>query len=109
VRGGDSVLHLTAIEQGILYLLASGGGRVVTRDEILIAVWGTHVLAESNVVDRHVSDPRVKLQDDYRHPQFIATIYGAGYRFIPTFSNEGWVERFDQRRNPRRGPGSDSA
>jgi two-component system, OmpR family, alkaline phosphatase synthesis response regulator PhoP len=90
VRAGNSVVHLTGTEQSILYLLASGGGRVITRDEILDAVWGSDFVAESNVVDRHVRSLRVKLQDDYRHPQFIATVSGAGYRFIPTFSNEGW-------------------
>jgi DNA-binding response OmpR family regulator len=92
VRAGDSVVHLSGIEQSLLYLLASRGGRVVTRDEILDAVWGTDFVAESNVVDRHIRGLRVKLQNDYRHPRFIATVPGAGYRFVPTFSNEGWRE-----------------
>ena len=90
VRTGDSVIHLTSIEQSLLYLLASRAGRVVTRDEILDAVWGTDFLAESNIVDRHVRSLRIKLQNDYRHPRFIATVPGRGYRFIPTFSNQGW-------------------
>jgi len=47
-------------------------------------------VAESNIVDRHIRSLRVKLQNDYRHPRFIATVPGKGYRFIPTFSNEGW-------------------
>ncbi|HEY5275393.1 MAG TPA: hypothetical protein VIK38_02455 [Coriobacteriia bacterium] len=34
---------------------------------------------------------RIKLQNDYRHPRFIATVPGEGYRFIPTFSNRGWA------------------
>ena len=63
VRAGDSVIHLSGIEQSLLYLLASRGGQVVTRDEILDAIWGNDFVAESNVV---------------------------GYRFIPTFSNLGW-------------------
>jgi DNA-binding winged helix-turn-helix (wHTH) protein len=41
-------------------------------------------------VDRHVRSLRIKLQNDYRHPRFIATVPGQGYRFIPTFSNTGW-------------------
>jgi Response regulators consisting of a CheY-like receiver domain and a winged-helix DNA-binding domain len=90
VRAGDSVIHLSGIEQSLLYLLASRGGRVVTRDEILDAIWGPDFVAESNIVDRHVRSLRVKLQDDYRHPRFIATVAGKGYRFIPTFSNAGW-------------------
>jgi two-component system alkaline phosphatase synthesis response regulator PhoP len=90
VRTGDSVIHLSGIEQSLLYLLASRGGRVVTRDEILDAIWGTDFVAESNIVDRHIRSLRVKLQNDYRHPRFIATVPGKGYRFVPTFSNAGW-------------------
>jgi len=90
VRPGDSVVHLSGIEQSLLYLLASRAGQVVTRDEILDAIWGTDFVAESNIVDRHIRSLRVKLQNDYRHPRFIATVPGQGYRFIPTFSNTGW-------------------
>jgi DNA-binding response OmpR family regulator len=90
VRAGESVIHLSGIEQSLLYLLVSRAGRVVTRDEILDAVWGTDFVAESNIVDRHIRSLRVKLQNDYRHPRFIATVPGKGYRFIPTFSNLGW-------------------
>jgi DNA-binding response OmpR family regulator len=90
VRTGTSVIHLSSIEQSLLYLLASRGGRVVSRDEILDAIWGTDFVAESNIVDRHIRSLRIKLQNDYRHPRFIATVPGAGYRFIPVFSNLGW-------------------
>ncbi len=91
VQAGNSVIHLTSIEQSLLYLLASRNGRVVSRDEILDAIWGTDFVAESNIVDRHVRTLRIKLQDDYRQPRFIATVAGQGYRFIPTFSNTGWA------------------
>ena len=90
VRAGESIIHLSGIEQSLLYLLASRGGRVVTREEILDAIWGTDFVAESNVVDRHIRSLRIKLQNDYRHPRFIATVPGRGYRFVPTFSNLGW-------------------
>jgi DNA-binding response OmpR family regulator len=90
VRAGESVVHLSGIEQSLLYLLASRAGRVVTRDEILDAIWGTDFVAESNIVDRHIRSLRIKLQNDYRHPRFIATVSGRGYRFIPKFSNVGW-------------------
>lgn len=93
VRTGDSVVHLSSIEQSLLYLLASRNGRVISRDEILDGVWGTDFVAESNVVDRHIRGLRVKLQDDYRDPRFIETVPGQGYRFIPVFSNEGWQTR----------------
>jgi DNA-binding response OmpR family regulator len=90
VRTGASVAHLSGIEQSLLYLLASRAGRVVTREQVLDAIWGTDFVAESNVVDRHVRSLRIKLQNDYRHPRFIATVPGQGYRFVPTFTNQGW-------------------
>ncbi len=90
VRTGTSVIHLSGIEQSLLYLLASRAGRVVSRDEILDTIWGTDFVAESNIVDRHIRSLRIKLQNDYRQPRFIATVPGRGYRFIPTFSNVGW-------------------
>ena len=92
VRAGDSIIHLSGIEQSLLYLLASRAGQVVTREEILDTIWGTDFVAESNVVDRHIRSLRVKLQNGYQHPRFIATVPGKGYRFIPTFSTTelGW-------------------
>ena len=91
VNAGDSVVRLSGIEQSLLYLLASREGRVVTRKEILHAIWGADIVGESNIVDRHIRSLRIKLQDDHRHPRFIATVPGQGYRFIPTFSNTGWA------------------
>ena len=101
VRAGASVIHLSGIEQSLLYLLASRAGRVVSRDEILDAVWGTDFVAESNIVDRHIRGLRVKLQNDYRRPRFIATVPGRGYRFIPTFSNVGWGGGAPEAERPR--------
>ena len=90
IRTGRSVTYLSRIEQQVLYLLASRAGRIITRDEILDAVWGPDFVPESNVVDRHIRSLRVKLKDSYQHPCFIATVPGQGYRFTPTFSNAGW-------------------
>ena len=84
VTAGGRALHLTALEQSLLYLLAANAGRLLTRDEILDYLWGADHAAESNVVDRHVRNLRVKLQDDWQQPRYIATVPGEGYRFLPT-------------------------
>jgi DNA-binding response OmpR family regulator len=86
VRAGTSEIHLSGLEQALLYLLAANAGRVVTRDEILDALWGVDYAADSNVVDQHVRGLRAKLQNDWRKPRFIATVPGKGYRFVPVFS-----------------------
>jgi DNA-binding response OmpR family regulator len=88
VRAGTSELHLTSLEQSLLYLLAANAGRVVSREEILDTLWGVDYVAESNVVDRQIRNLRARLQNDWRKPRFIATIPGRGYRFIPTFKAE---------------------
>jgi DNA-binding response OmpR family regulator len=84
VSVGGHALHLTGLEQNLLYLLAANAGRLLTRDEILDHLWGVDFIAESNVVDRHIRNLRAKLQNDYRRPRYIATIPGKGYRFVPT-------------------------
>jgi DNA-binding response OmpR family regulator len=89
VRAGDHDLHLTPLEQNLLYLLAANAGRLLTRDEILDSLWGGDYLADSNVVDRHVRNLRAKLQNNWRRPRYIATIPGRGYRFIPTDTGDG--------------------
>jgi DNA-binding response OmpR family regulator len=86
VRAGTSELHLTSLEQSLLYLLAANAGRVVSREEILDTLWGVDYVAESNVVDVHIRTLRARLQNDWRQPRFIATVPGRGYRFLPTFT-----------------------
>jgi DNA-binding response OmpR family regulator len=87
VHAGSSELHLTSLEQSLLYLLAANAGRVVTREEILDTLWGVDYVAESNVVDRQIRNLRARLQNDWRQPRFIATVPGRGYRFLPTFTD----------------------
>jgi two-component system KDP operon response regulator KdpE len=84
VRAGGSELHLTSIEQSLLYLLAANAGRLLTRDEILDHLWGVDYVAESNVVDRHIRNLRAKLENHARQARYIATVPGRGYRFVPT-------------------------
>jgi two-component system KDP operon response regulator KdpE len=82
VLAGDHELHLTSLEQALLYLLAANAGTVLTREQILDALWGTDFVIESNVVDRHVRALRAKLQNDWHKPRYIETVPGAGYRFV---------------------------
>ena len=84
VRAEGSELHLTSLEQSLLYLLAANAGRVVSREEILDTLWGVDYVAESNVVDRQIRNLRARLQNDWHEPRFIATVPGRGYRFLPT-------------------------
>ena len=63
----------------------------MTREEILDGIWGTDFVAESNIVDRHIRSLRIKLQNDSGVRASSRRSRVEGYRFIPTFSNEGWT------------------
>ena len=79
--GGERRLELTPIQQSLLYILAANAGHVLSRETILETIWGGDFQIESNVVDRHIRELRVKLGDDWRTPKYIETIPGRGYRF----------------------------
>jgi DNA-binding response OmpR family regulator len=81
VSVGGRVLNLTPIQQTLLYLLAANAGKALSREDLLATIWGGEFEIESNVVDRHIRELRVKLGDEWRAPRFIETVPGAGYRF----------------------------
>jgi DNA-binding response OmpR family regulator len=81
VSVGSRVLNLTPIQQTLLYLLAANAGKALSREDLLATIWGGEFEIESNVVDRHIRELRVKLGDEWRAPRYIETVPGAGYRF----------------------------
>ena len=87
IRIGSREVRLSALDQGLLYLLVANAGHVLSRDEILDELWGAGYVADSNVVDRHIRNLRIKLHDDWRQPRYIATVPGRGYRFVVPTSN----------------------
>ncbi len=75
---------LTAVEFRLLAALLAAGGRVLSRDQLLDAVYGH---GEADILDRtidaHVRRLRAKLGDDAGHPRYVATVRGVGYRAAP--------------------------
>jgi DNA-binding response OmpR family regulator len=75
---------LTKVEFQLLTSLIEAGGRVLSRDQLLDAVYGreqTDVL--DRTVDVHIGRLRDKLGDDADHPRYVATVRGVGYRIAP--------------------------
>ncbi len=72
---------LTAIEFRLLVALLEADGRVLTRDQLLDAVYGLDGEAVlERTIDVHVGRLRDKLADTAAEPRFIATVRGVGYR-----------------------------
>lgn len=65
----------------VLCALARSPGRLVTKNELLDAVWGHRFVTES-VLKTTISELRAALEDDARKPRCIETVARRGYRFI---------------------------
>jgi two-component system alkaline phosphatase synthesis response regulator PhoP len=81
VYRGDEGVELTAKEFKLLRYLIEHRGAALSRDELLNQVWGYDAAVSTRTVDVHIAWLRQKLEPNQRHPQFILTIHGLGYKF----------------------------
>jgi len=81
VRGADRV-ELSAREYQLLRYLIEHRNEVVSRDQLLNEVWGYNAMPSTRTVDVHVAWLRQKIEPNPRHPQFLLTVHGLGYRFV---------------------------
>lgn len=79
-RNGNFV-YLSAREYQLLRYLIEHRGTTLSRDEILKEVWNYDAKTFTRTVDVHVASLRQKLEDDPKHPRWILTVPGLGYRF----------------------------
>ena len=78
---GQDVIELSAKEFKLLRYMIEHRGAALSRDELLNEVWGYDAAVTTRTVDVHVAGLRQKLEPNQRHPQFILTIHGLGYKF----------------------------
>lgn len=74
-------IELSAMEFKLLQYLIDHRGEVHSRDQLLDAVWGYDAMPNTRTVDVHIAWLRQKLEENPRHPQFIQTVHGMGYKF----------------------------
>ncbi|MEC5187115.1 MULTISPECIES: response regulator transcription factor [Geobacillus] len=77
---GDKPLELTPKEFELLLHLARHKGRVLTRDQLLSAVWNYDFAGDTRIVDVHISHLREKIEEDTKKPVYIKTVRGLGYK-----------------------------
>jgi DNA-binding response OmpR family regulator len=85
VRRGDQVVDLTRVEFRLLEAILAADGRVLSRDQLLDAVYG-HEAADilDRTIDVHIRRLRDKLDDDPEAPRYVQTVRGVGYRAART-------------------------
>jgi two-component system, OmpR family, alkaline phosphatase synthesis response regulator PhoP len=82
-RDGAPV-ELSAREFKLLRYFIEHRGATLSRDELLNGVWGYDAMPVTRTVDVHVAWLRQKIEPNPRHPRFIVTVHGLGYRFMST-------------------------
>ncbi len=94
LRAGDLVLdvprmrvtvagrpvELSPTEFQLLAAMAKSPGRVFSRGQLLDAVHGVAFESYERAIDAHVKNIRRKIEPDPRHPRYLLTVYGVGYR-----------------------------
>ncbi|HEX5451293.1 MAG TPA: response regulator transcription factor [Candidatus Limnocylindrales bacterium] len=84
VRRGGRLVPLTHVELRLLATLIAAGGRVLSRDQLLDAVYGQEQFEVlDRTIDVHVGRLRDKLEDSAEQPRYVATVRGVGYRTAP--------------------------
>ena len=81
VTVGGRPVELTPTEFDLLVHMARQPGRVFTRAQLLTAIHGVAVESYERAVDAHIKNLRRKLEADPRHPRYVLTSHGIGYRF----------------------------
>jgi len=83
LRRSGKPLKLERLPMELLLLLIERRGQLVTRDEIVLRVWGKDVFVDTdNSINAAIRKIRQVLNDDPEEPRYLQTVTGRGYRFI---------------------------
>jgi DNA-binding response OmpR family regulator len=80
-RLADREVSLTTTEFDLLHILAQYPGQVFSRGQLMSQIQGDLYESDERTVDTHVKNLRRKIEPDPRHPRYIITVFGAGYKF----------------------------
>jgi DNA-binding response OmpR family regulator len=81
VRRGGQTVGASALEFRLLAALVRHRGRVLSREQLIDAAWGTETIIIDRVVDTHILNLRKKLEPEPGRPRHILSVRGMGYRF----------------------------
>ncbi|GIV78430.1 MAG: DNA-binding response regulator [Litorilinea sp.] len=76
-------VSLTPSEFELLATLMGSPGRVFSRLDLLDRLQGDAYEGYERTIDVHIRNLRTKIEPDPRHPRYVETVYGVGYRFAP--------------------------
>ena len=77
----DEVVNATPTELKILILLMRHPGRIYTKVQIYEHLNGEYFENDENALMVHISNLRNRIEDDPKHPEYLLTVRGLGYKF----------------------------
>lgn len=83
VTVGGRLVHLTPIETELLRHLMLHPGETISKGNLFREVWGYDFIGSGNLVEVGVCRLREKMEPNPSSPQYIQTVRGAGYKFVP--------------------------
>jgi DNA-binding response OmpR family regulator len=81
VRRRGKSIDLTALEFRLLKIFIHRRGRVLSREQLIDAAWGSSTIVTERVVDTHILNLRKKIEPVPEKPCYICSVRGMGYRF----------------------------
>lgn len=75
-------IELTILENRILLYFLKHLGQVVTREELMLQVWGYQADVNTRTLDMHIVRLRKKIETDPEQPLYLQTVRGVGYKFL---------------------------
>ena len=81
VHVAGELIEVTPKEFELLLYMAKRANRILSREQLLNAIWNFDYAGETRIVDVHISHLRAKLEQDTKNPQYIRTVRGFGYKF----------------------------
>lgn len=81
VRKKGQNVYLTTNEFRILTSLLTNPGQVFTREQLIEIAFGYDYDGYDRTIDTHIKNIRQKIEDNPKEPEYIVTVYGAGYKF----------------------------
>lgn len=79
VRG--EIIDITPKEFELLLYMAKRANRILSREQLLNAIWNFDYAGETRIVDVHISHLREKIEQNTKKPVYIKTVRGFGYKF----------------------------
>ena len=80
VHVAGDLIEITPKEFELLLYMAKRANRILSREQLLNAIWNFDYAGETRIVDVHISHLREKIEKDTKNPQYIRTVRGFGYK-----------------------------